>query len=66
MDCKDMIMLKDNHIDYNGKHYQCSENGKDYLKKNKLKLKIEVETRNLAEVEEAAKLKEKHRQNHAG
>ncbi len=28
----------------------------DYLKKNKLKLKVEVETRNLAEVEEAGKL----------
>ena len=33
-----------------------NENAKTSFKKNKLKLKVEVETRNLAEVEEAAKL----------
>ncbi|MGC4128571.1 MAG: carboxylating nicotinate-nucleotide diphosphorylase [Bergeyella sp.] len=51
----DMIMLKDNHIDYNGSITNAVKMAKDYLKKNKLKLKIEVETRNLAEVEEAVK-----------
>lgn len=49
----DMIMLKDNHIDYNGSITNAVKMAKDYVKKNKKKLKIEVETRNLAEVEEA-------------
>ena len=52
----DMIMLKDNHIDYNGSITNAVKMTQEYLKKNKLKLKVEVETRNLAEVEEAAKL----------
>lgn len=52
----DMIMLKDNHIDYNGNITNAVKMTQEYLKKNKLKLKVEVETRNLAEVEEAAKL----------
>lgn len=51
----DMIMLKDNHIDYNGSITNAVKAAKDYIKKNKLKLKIEVETRNLDEVEEAVK-----------
>lgn len=49
----DMIMLKDNHIDYNGSITNAVNMAKDYIQKNKLKLKIEVETRNLKEVEEA-------------
>lgn len=49
----DMVMLKDNHIDYNGSITNAVNMCKDYLKKNKKKLKIEVETRNLEEVEEA-------------
>lgn len=51
----DMIMLKDNHIDYNGSITNAVKMAKDYVKKNKLKLKIEVETRNLEEVEETVK-----------
>lgn len=51
----DMIMLKDNHIDYNGSITNAVKMAQDYLKKNKKKLKIEVETRNLLEVEEAIK-----------
>lgn len=51
----DMIMLKDNHIDYNGNITNAVKMAKDYVRKNKLKLKIEVETRNLNEVEEAIK-----------
>ena len=51
----DMIMLKDNHIDYNGSITNAVKMTKDYLKANKKKLKIEVETRNLQEVEEALK-----------
>lgn len=53
----DMVMLKDNHIDYNGNITQAVKMCKDYLKKNKLKLKIEVETRTLEEVEEAINAK---------
>jgi nicotinate-nucleotide pyrophosphorylase (carboxylating) len=49
----DMIMLKDNHIDYNGSITNAVKMAKDYLKKSKKKLKIEVETRNLEEVQEA-------------
>ncbi|RQP08697.1 MAG: carboxylating nicotinate-nucleotide diphosphorylase [Chryseobacterium sp.] len=49
----DMIMLKDNHIDYNGSITQAVKMTKEYLAKNKLDLKIEVETRNLDEVREA-------------
>ena len=51
----DMIMLKDNHVDYNGSITNAVKMAKDYVKKNKLKLKVEVETRNLIEVEEAVK-----------
>ncbi|MBO6201637.1 MAG: carboxylating nicotinate-nucleotide diphosphorylase [Chryseobacterium sp.] len=51
----DMIMLKDNHVDYNGSITNAVKMAKDYVKKNKLKLKIEVETRNLEEVKEAVK-----------
>lgn len=51
----DMIMLKDNHIDYNGSITNAVKMAKDYVKKTKKKLKIEVETRDLAEVAEAIK-----------
>lgn len=53
----DMIMLKDNHIDYNGSITNAVKMAKDYVKANKKKLKIEVETRNLEEVKEAIKAK---------
>ena len=51
----DMIMLKDNHIDYNGSITNAVKMAKNYVKKLKKPLKIEVETRNLEEVEEAIK-----------
>ncbi|SDQ36614.1 nicotinate-nucleotide pyrophosphorylase [carboxylating] [Chryseobacterium soldanellicola] len=53
----DMIMLKDNHIDYNGSITNAVKMAKEYVKKNKKKLKIEVETRNLEEVQEAINAK---------
>ncbi|MBW8521867.1 carboxylating nicotinate-nucleotide diphosphorylase [Chryseobacterium chendengshani] len=53
----DMIMLKDNHIDYNGSITNAVKMAKDYVKKTKKKLKIEVETRNLEEVQEAVNAK---------
>lgn len=49
----DMIMLKDNHVDYAGGVAQAIASTKKYLKENEKDLKIEVETRNLREVEEA-------------
>lgn len=51
----DMIMLKDNHIDYNGSITKAVKMAKNYVKKLKKPLKIEVETRNLEEVSEALK-----------
>ncbi|WP_051312874.1 carboxylating nicotinate-nucleotide diphosphorylase [Sporocytophaga myxococcoides] len=48
----DMIILKDNHIDFAGGIKQAIESTKNYLQKHSLSLKIEVETRSLKEVEE--------------
>lgn len=49
----DMIMLKDNHNDYAGGITKAVEATVKYLKDNNKNLRIEVETRNLKEVEEA-------------
>ncbi|MDH3710266.1 MAG: carboxylating nicotinate-nucleotide diphosphorylase [Cyclobacteriaceae bacterium] len=46
----DMIMLKDNHIDYAGGIGKAIAATQDYLKSHHLDLKIEIETRNLQEV----------------
>ncbi len=46
----DMIMLKDNHIDFAGGIKNAIEKTVDYLKQNNLDLKIIVEARNLEEV----------------
>jgi nicotinate-nucleotide pyrophosphorylase (carboxylating) len=48
----DMVMLKDNHIDMAGGIRMAIENTKKYLQSVHKPLKIEVETRNLNEVEE--------------
>ncbi|QQR99236.1 MAG: carboxylating nicotinate-nucleotide diphosphorylase [Sphingobacteriales bacterium] len=48
----DMVMLKDNHIDFCGGITKAIQKTKDYLAANNLNLKIEVETRNLKDVEE--------------
>lgn len=48
----DMVMLKDNHIDFCGGIKPAIDKTRKYLKENKLDLKIEVETRNLEEVQE--------------
>lgn len=47
----DMVMLKDNHIDYCGGIEKAILTTKKYLVDNKLDLKIEVETRNIHDVE---------------
>ncbi len=48
----DMIMLKDNHIDYAGGIASAIRGTKEYLREKRLDLRIEVEARNLKEVRE--------------
>lgn len=48
----DMIMIKDNHIDFAGGITQAINKTKLYLKENNLKLKIIVEARSLEEIKE--------------
>lgn len=49
----DMIMLKDNHVDFAGGITQAVKSTQKYLLDHQLTLKVEVETRNLDEVREA-------------
>lgn len=51
----DMIMLKDNHIDYAGGIEKAIEKANEYLKVKGLDLQIEVETRNLKDVKRVIK-----------
>ena len=51
----DMIMLKDNHIDFCGGITKAINQTKQYLKENHLDLKIIVEARDLQEIEEILK-----------
>lgn len=46
----DMVMLKDNHIDFAGGIEKAIDTTRKYLKDNRLDLKIEIETRSLEEV----------------
>lgn len=48
----DMIMLKDNHIDFCGGVTKAIEKTKKYLQQNHLDIKIIVEARNFSEIEE--------------
>jgi nicotinate-nucleotide pyrophosphorylase (carboxylating) len=48
----DMIMLKDNHVDYAGGIKPALDATRLYLKRTGKQLKVEIETRNLSEVEE--------------
>ncbi len=52
----DMIMIKDNHIDFAGGIAQAIEKTHQYLKFKGLNLKVEIETRNLDEVKEVMAL----------
>jgi len=52
----DMIMLKDNHIDYCGGIEKAIERANDYLHQKKLDLKIEIETRSLEDVKKVIKV----------
>jgi len=52
----DMVMLKDNHIDFAGGIEKAILKTNRYLKDNGLNLKIEIETRNLDEVREVLRV----------
>ena len=51
----DMIMLKDNHIDFAGGIKKAIIKANDYIDTENLNLKIEIETRNLQELKEVLK-----------
>lgn len=57
----DMIMLKDNHIDYAGGIENALTKANNYIRDNNLDLKIEIETRSLEDVEKALSLGGFHR-----
>ena len=46
----DMVMLKDNHIDYCGGIEKAIEKANEYLQQKNLNLQIEIETRNIEDV----------------
>ena len=52
----DMIMLKDNHIDYAGGIRQALTKTNEYLKNTNIDLKIEIEVRDFEELNEALKV----------
>lgn len=49
----DMILLKDNHVDFAGGIRPALERARDYIKEHNKDLKIEIETRNLDEIRQA-------------
>ncbi len=49
----DMILIKDNHVDFAGGITKAVEAAKDYCRRTGRDLKIEVEVRNTAEIDEA-------------
>ena len=57
----DMMMIKDNHIDFAGGITQAITKAKAYLKENHLDLKIIVEARSLNEIEEILQSEGIHR-----
>jgi nicotinate-nucleotide pyrophosphorylase (carboxylating) len=52
----DMIMLKDNHVDFAGGISRAINAAKSYLEKKQLDLKIEIETRSLDEVRQVLRV----------
>lgn len=52
----DMILIKDNHVDYAGGISPAIKAAQKYLKKNNLNLQIEIEVRNLQELQEVINL----------
>jgi nicotinate-nucleotide pyrophosphorylase (carboxylating) len=52
----DMILLKDNHVDFAGGIEQAITRAHNYLKGNGINLKIEIEVRNFVELEEVLRI----------
>lgn len=52
----DMILLKDNHVDFAGGIEKAITRAKNYLKENSKDLKIEIEVRNMDELEEVMRI----------
>ena len=52
----DMILIKDNHVDYSGGILQAIENTHRYLKENNKTLAIEIEVRSLDELEQVLQI----------
>jgi nicotinate-nucleotide pyrophosphorylase (carboxylating) len=52
----DMILIKDNHVDYAGGISPAIKAAQKYLKQNSLNLQIEIEVRNLQELQEVINL----------
>ncbi len=52
----DMILLKDNHVDFAGGIANAINNAHEYLKRNNKDLKIEIEVRNLDELQQVLDL----------
>ncbi len=57
----DMILIKDNHVDYAGGIKNAIDAANNYLKIKKKKLKIEIEARNLEEVKQILAVGRVHR-----
>jgi nicotinate-nucleotide pyrophosphorylase (carboxylating) len=57
----DMVMIKDNHIDYAGGIESAINKAVEYLKTNNKQLKIEIEARDLNELDEILKVGKIHR-----
>ena len=53
LDLSQMVMLKDNHVDYAGGVKSALNKTNDYLKDKNKELKIEIEVRNFQELKEA-------------
>lgn len=57
----DMIMLKDNHIDFAGGIEPAIKKANEYIQEHKKDIKIEIEARNLSEVKEILRVGKVHR-----
>jgi len=51
----DMILIKDNHVDFAGGIAQAIQRAKNYIKEHNKNLKIEIEVRNFDEIEQVLK-----------
>ncbi|OAQ39607.1 nicotinate-nucleotide diphosphorylase (carboxylating) [Pedobacter psychrophilus] len=52
----DMILIKDNHVDFAGGIEKAITSSQKYLKENNLNLQIEIEVRNLTELDQVLKI----------